>query len=57
MTKQDAMDELGVETLAKLAEVLNVSPSAVSQWTDPLPEYAVRRVHAKLYKKISRAHR
>lgn len=57
MTKQDAMDELGVETLAKLADVLGVSPAAVSQWADPLPPHALRRVHAVLYRRIKRRHR
>lgn len=57
MTKQEAMDELGVYTLAKLAEVLKVTPSAVTQWPDPLPEHAVRRVHATLYRRIPKRRR
>lgn len=52
MTKQDAMEELGCDNLSELARALDVTPAAVSQWPDPLPEYAERRVMAKLYKRI-----
>jgi DNA-binding transcriptional regulator YdaS (Cro superfamily) len=51
MTKKRAMKLLGVDTLAALADALEVSPSAVSQWTDPLPKHAVRRVQAALYRR------
>lgn len=54
MTKQDAMEELGCDNLSQLAAALDVTPAAVSQWSDPLPEYAERRVMAKLYKRIKR---
>ena len=55
MTKQDAMDEFGCDTLTQLADKLGVTLSAVSQWTEPLPEHAERRVHAALFaKKLSR---
>jgi len=50
MTKQDAMDELGCETLTELADAVGVTLSAVSQWSDPLPPHAVRRVEARLYR-------
>lgn len=52
MTKKDAMDELGCENLTRMADVLGVSLSAVSQWSDPLPIHAVRRVEAKLYRRV-----
>lgn len=54
MTKTEAMEELGVETLAKLADVLSVSPSAVSQWPEKLPPHAVRRVESVLYRRVRR---
>lgn len=54
MTKQEAMDELGCDTLARLASALNVTPAAVSQWPDPLPPHAVRRVEAALYRRVRR---
>lgn len=54
MTKQEAMDELGCENLAELARALDVTPAAVSQWSDPLPPHGERRVLAKLYKRTSR---
>lgn len=54
MTKQEAMDELGCDTLAELARALDVTPAAVSQWSDPLPPHGERRVLAKLYKRVRR---
>lgn len=36
MKKQDAVDKAG--GVNALAEVFGISPSAVSQWTDELPE-------------------
>lgn len=51
MTKKDAMDAFGCETLTQLAGVLKVSLSAISQWTDPLPESAVMRVESALYRR------
>jgi hypothetical protein len=54
MTKQDAMDEFGCKNLAQLARVLNVTPAAISQWSDPLPDIAVRRVESALYRRIKR---
>ena len=54
MTKQDAMDELGCETLTQLADALGVSLAAVSQWSDPLPDSAVRRVESVLYRRKKR---
>ncbi len=54
MTKEDAMQELGCNTLTQLADILNVSLAAVSQWSDPLPDSAVRRVESVLYKKVTR---
>jgi hypothetical protein len=57
MTKQDAMDELGCETLTQLADTLGVSLAAVSQWTDPLPASAIRRVESALYRRNRRGRR
>jgi hypothetical protein len=54
MTKQEAMESFGCETLTQLADVLNVSLSAISQWTDPLPESAVIRVESALYRRKKR---
>jgi pyrroloquinoline quinone (PQQ) biosynthesis protein C len=54
MTKQDAMEELGCDTLKELAEALGVTPSAISQWPDPLPDHAVRRVESRLYRRVRR---
>lgn len=53
MTKQDAMEALGCDTLTQLADVLNITQGAVSQWPDPLPPHAVRRVESVLYRRIS----
>ena len=52
MTKQDAMDELGCDTARQLADALNITESAISQWTDPLPEHAIRRVESAIYRRI-----
>lgn len=57
MTKTDAMESLGVETLAKLADVLGITPAAVSQWPEELPPHAIRRVESVLYRKISKGAR
>lgn len=51
MTKQEAMEELGCDTLTQLAEALNITLGAVSQWPEKLPEHAIRRVHAALYRR------
>ncbi|CWN76539.1 TPA: Cro/CI family transcriptional regulator [Neisseria meningitidis] len=60
MYKKDVINYYG--TLVKLAEVLKISPSAISQWKDIIPErqaYRLERltnqelvVNPKLYKKI-----
>lgn len=52
MTKTDAMESLGCDTLAKLAEVLGVTPSAISQWPEKLPPHAIRRVESVLYRRV-----
>lgn len=52
MTRQEAMEELGCENFSELARALDITPAAVSQWKDPLPESVERRVMAKLYKRI-----
>lgn len=52
MKKQEAMDLLGCRNLTELADALSLSKGAVSQWRDPLPESAVRRVESKLYRKV-----
>ena len=54
MTKQDAIDALGCENLAELSRAIDVTPSAISHWSDPLPPHAVRRIEAVLYRRISR---
>lgn len=54
MTKTEAMEALGVDKYQKLAEVLSVSPAAVSQWPEDLPPHAVRRVESVLYRRIPR---
>lgn len=52
MTKQEAMDRLGCENLAELSRAINVTPSAISHWSDPLPPHAIRRIESVLYRKI-----
>lgn len=53
MTKQDAMEALGCDNLTQLADALKITNGAISQWSDPLPPHAVRRVEATLYRRIS----
>jgi len=48
------MDALGCENLAELSRAIDVTPSAISHWSDPLPPHAVRRIEAVLYRRISR---
>ena len=60
MYKADVINYYG--TLVKLAEVLKISPAAISQWKDIIPErqaYRLERltnhelvVNPELYKKI-----
>lgn len=50
MDKQTAIDLLG-GTVTAAAEAIGVTPSAVSQWPDPLPQRLVDRVHAAIARK------
>lgn len=50
MTKTEAIRLLG-GTAAKLAEAVGVSPSAVSQWPEELPQRLIDRVQAALWRR------
>ena len=54
MKKQEAMDSLGCNTLTELAEAVSLSKGAISQWSDPLPPHAVRRIESVLYRRARR---
>lgn len=49
MSKADARALLKVRNDSELADAVGRTRSAVSQWSDPLPEHAVTLVHAKAY--------
>ncbi len=54
MTKAEARELLGCDNDAQLAEALYLTLGGVSQWSDPLPEHAIRRVESRLYRKVRR---
>lgn len=52
MTKQEAINLLG-GAVAHAAELIGVTPSAISQWPDDLPPRIVDRVQAALWRKAN----
>jgi predicted transcriptional regulator len=54
MKKQEAMELLEARTQTELADRLGISQAAVSQWSEELPEHAVRRVESQLYRRINK---
>jgi len=54
MKKSEAMELLGVKTQQELADRLGITQAAVSYWPEELPEYAVRRIESRLYRRITR---
>ena len=54
MTKTEARESLGCDTDAQLAEALNLTRGAISQWPEKLPEHAIRRVESALYRRTRR---
>jgi DNA-binding transcriptional regulator YdaS (Cro superfamily) len=50
MNKQEAIDLLGGSVTAA-AEAIGITPSAVSQWPEVLPDRVADRVHAALWRR------
>jgi hypothetical protein len=54
MTKTEARELLGCANDAQLADALNITRGAISQWPEQLPEHAQRRVESYLYRRVNR---
>ena len=51
MTKQEAMEKLGVARPIDLARCLGLTKQAINSWSDPLSKHQIDRVHAELWRR------
>ena len=52
MTKQEAMEKLGVVRKIDLARCLGLSKQAINSWPDPLGKKQIDRIHAELWRRL-----